>query len=98
MLAVAVVFALIASTVAFAPVSKFGASSVRAVSQISMTAKEGDTVPNVLFKARVRDESIGGSNPFKWKDVHTTDLFKGKRVVLFALPGGILLTNLDSFT
>lgn len=50
--------------------------------------KEGDRVPNVIFKARVRDESIGGENPFKWKDVSTNDLFANKRVVLFALPGG----------
>lgn len=59
-----------------------------------MTAKEGDSVPTVTFKARVRDESIGGSNPFDWKDVTTEDLFKGKRVVLFALPGGMwFITN-----
>lgn len=33
------------------------------------TVSEGQSIPNVPFKARVRDESIGGSNPFKWKDV-----------------------------
>jgi peroxiredoxin len=54
-----------------------------------MAAKEGDVVPNVVFKARVRDESIGGSNPFTWKDVSSNDLFKGKRVVIFSLPGGM---------
>lgn len=48
----------------------------------------GETLPNVIFKARVRDESIGGPNPFTWKDVSVNDLFKGKRAVLFALPGG----------
>lgn len=53
--------------------------------------KEGDTIPNIVFKARVRDESIGGPNPFTWKDVSTNDLFNGKRVVLFALPGGLIL-------
>lgn len=51
--------------------------------------KEGERVPNVVFKARVRDEKIGGPNPFKWKDVSTSDLFANKRVVLFALPGGL---------
>ena len=51
-------------------------------------ASEGADVPNVIFKGRVRDESIGGPNPFKWKDVSSEDLFKGKRVVVFALPGG----------
>lgn len=49
---------------------------------------EGQTVPDVVFKARVRDESIGGPNPFTFKDVKSSDLFKGKRVVLFSLPGG----------
>ncbi len=56
-----------------------------------MIAKEGDSVPNVIFKCRVRDEKIGGSNPFKWKDVSSDDLFKGKRSVIFALPGGIVI-------
>ena len=42
----------------------------------------------MVFKARVRDEKIGGENPFTWKDVTSEDLFKGKRVVIFALPGG----------
>lgn len=55
-----------------------------------MPVAEGETVPSVVFKARVRDESIGGPNPFTWKDVTSEDLFQGKRVVLFALPGGKL--------
>ncbi len=45
------------------------------------------TIPSVTFKTRVRNEALGGSNPFEWKDVTTDNLFKGKRVVLFALPG-----------
>lgn len=32
-------------------------------------------VPNVTFKTRVRDESIGGSNPFRWQDVTSADIF-----------------------
>merc|ERR1712205_31715 len=55
-------------------------------------AKEGDVVPDVIFKARVRDEKIGGDNPFTWKDVSTADLFKGKRVVIFSLPGAFTPT------
>lgn len=54
-----------------------------------MSATEGSAVPEVIFKARVRDESIGGPNPFTFKDVSSLELFKGKRCVLFALPGGI---------
>ncbi len=47
----------------------------------------GKKVPQVIFKTRVRDESIGGDNPYRWQDVSTNDYFKGKRVVLFSLPG-----------
>lgn len=50
------------------------------------------TVPNVVFKTRVRDESIGGSNPFRWQDVTTADIFKGKKVVIVALPGAFTPT------
>ncbi|MEE9397902.1 MAG: peroxiredoxin [Methylococcales bacterium] len=45
------------------------------------------TVPNVVFKTRVRDESIGGDNPFRWQDVSTDDIFKDKTIVVLALPG-----------
>ena len=47
----------------------------------SILVKEGDQVPDVVFKCRIRDELIGGSNPFTWKDVKSSDLFKGKRVI-----------------
>ena len=46
-----------------------------------------DSVPDVTFHTRVRNDALGGPNPFEWKDVTTADLFAGKRVVLFALPG-----------
>ncbi|WP_071518687.1 peroxiredoxin [Geitlerinema sp. PCC 9228] len=49
-------------------------------------------VPNVTFKTRVRDESIGGDNPFRWEDKTTQDIFGGKRVVVFALPGAFTPT------
>jgi hypothetical protein len=53
-----------------------------------MSLKEGDIVPSVTFKARVRDDTLPQPNPFKWKDVGTDELFRGKRCVLLALPGG----------
>lgn len=49
-------------------------------------------VPHVVFKTRVRDESIGGENPFKWQDTTTEDIFAGKRVVVFSLPGAFTPT------
>jgi len=51
-----------------------------------MSLKEGDTIPNVIFKTRIRNDS-NTDNPFEWKDVSTDDLFANKRCVLFALPG-----------
>ncbi len=44
-------------------------------------------VPDVIFKTRVRDESLGGENPFRWQDVTSQEIFGGKKIVLFALPG-----------
>ena len=45
------------------------------------------TVPAATFHTRVRNESLGGPNPFEWKNLTTDDVFSGKRIVLFALPG-----------
>ena len=49
-------------------------------------------VPDVTFHTRVRDESIGGDNPFRWQEVTTDELFAGKRVVVLALPGAFTPT------
>ncbi|MFB9947738.1 peroxiredoxin [Rhizobium puerariae] len=52
----------------------------------------GKRIPDVTFRTRVRDESIGGPNPFRWEDKTTADYFAGKRVVLFSLPGAFTPT------
>ncbi len=44
-------------------------------------------VPDVVFKARVKDESIEGNNPYRWEGVSSNAYFSGKRVILFSLPG-----------
>ena len=49
-------------------------------------------VPDVVFKTRVRDESVQGPNPFRWQDRTTEEIFGGKRVVLFSLPGAFTPT------
>ncbi len=49
-------------------------------------------VPSVTLKTRVRDQSVEGPNPFKWQDRSTDDIFSGKRVVFFALPGAFTPT------
>ena len=54
--------------------------------------KAGLKLPDVTFQTRVRDESVGGPNPFRWQPVTTADYFAGKRVVLFALPGAFTPT------
>ena len=54
--------------------------------------KIGVTLPEITFHTRVRDESIGGDNPFTWEDKTTDDYFKGKRVILFSLPGAFTPT------
>lgn len=45
--------------------------------------KEGDRIPAVTFRTRQNGD---------WKNVTTDDLFAGKRVVLFALPGAFTPT------
>lgn len=49
-------------------------------------------VPNVLFQTRVRDESVGGDNPYRWQPMSTQDYFAGKTVVVFSLPGAFTPT------
>lgn len=54
--------------------------------------KIGDTLPQITFHTRVRDELVGGPNPFRWQDMTTADYFAGKRVVIFSLPGAFTPT------
>lgn len=49
-------------------------------------------VPRVIFKTRVRDESVPGPNPYRWQDLSSDEIFKGRRVVLFSLPGAFTPT------
>ena len=51
-----------------------------------------ETVPSVVFKTRVRDESVPGPNPYRWQDLTTEEIFKGKKVIIFSLPGAFTPT------
>jgi peroxiredoxin len=56
------------------------------------TPNPPSTLPHVTFKTRVRDTSIQGENPFRWEDKTTEDIFGGKNIVLFSLPGAFTPT------
>ena len=49
-------------------------------------------VPDVIFKTRIRDGSVGGDNPFRWEERSSGSYFSNKRVVLFSLPGAFTPT------
>jgi len=51
-----------------------------------------ERVPFVKFQTRVRDEAVSGNNPYRWQEVTSDDYFKGKRVVVFSLPGAFTPT------
>ncbi|MEM0912249.1 MAG: peroxiredoxin [Pseudomonadota bacterium] len=53
---------------------------------------ETQAVPNTTFKTRVRNDALKTENPFEWKDLTSDDVFKGKNVVLFSLPGAFTPT------
>jgi len=52
----------------------------------------GRQIPDVTLKTRVRDESVGGPNPFRWQDRQTGEMFGKGRVVVFSLPGAFTPT------
>ena len=51
-----------------------------------------DYIPDVVFHLRERDESIGGDNPYKWVRRMSSELFGGKKVIIFGLPGAFTPT------
>jgi peroxiredoxin len=52
--------------------------------------RDGERIPSVTFKVRVRNLDTKSDNPFVWKDVTSDTLFSGKRNVVFAVPGAFV--------
>lgn len=53
---------------------------------------EGSRVPEAVFKIRVGDGPVCGDDSGRWQDVTTTEVFAGKKVIVFALPGAFTPT------
>ena len=50
------------------------------------------SIPDVTLKTRVRDDTLGGPNPFRGQDLAVREEFAGKKVVVFSLPGAFTPT------
>ena len=59
---------------------------------------KGFELPQVTFRTRVRNDELGGDNPYEWRNVSSSFLFGGKEVILkkrcivFSLPGAFTPT------
>lgn len=49
----------------------------------------GDMVPDVRLKVRVRCKDGDTPDAFDWRDIQSADLFRKKKVVMFAIAGGM---------
>ncbi|MEK9673630.1 MAG: peroxiredoxin [Rhodospirillaceae bacterium] len=57
-----------------------------------MVSQTNSKVPHSRFQVRVRNNAIEGPNPYEWKEITTDDVFRGKTIILFALPGAFTPT------
>ena len=49
-------------------------------------------IPNVMHMLRVRDESIGGDNPYRWEQKTTHEIVGRGKNIIFSLPGAFTPT------
>uniref|UniRef100_A0A0G4F4K1 Thioredoxin domain-containing protein n=1 Tax=Chromera velia CCMP2878 TaxID=1169474 RepID=A0A0G4F4K1_9ALVE len=99
---VALAFGLFATANAFMPAVRTQRASLRrhgmgACSSLQMALKEGDKVPSCSWPIRKYMGSTyttpdGKVNPYIWDTLNTDDVFKGRRVVVFSLPGAFTPT------
>ena len=61
---------------------------MKAIEKLGSSVNVGEKVPFIIFKTRTTD--AGGN--YVWKDMTTNDYFKGKKVILFSLPGAFTPT------
>lgn len=54
--------------------------------------QEGTVAPKVTLQCRKRDPNVKGPNKFCWDPVKTKDLYKNRRIIIFALPGAFTPT------
>tara|TARA_S200002703_G_scaffold58810_1_gene51066 strand:+ start:180 stop:791 length:612 start_codon:yes stop_codon:yes gene_type:complete len=47
---------------------------------------------DVTFRTRVRDDSVGGVNPYRWQDVTIKELMANRRILIVTLPGAFTPT------
>ena len=53
---------------------------------------EGKIAPKVILEVRKRDNRVKGNNKFSWDMLDTNNIYKNKRIIIFALPGAFTPT------
>lgn len=53
---------------------------------------EGKMAPKVILEVRKRDNRVKGNNKFSWDMLDTNNIYKNKRIIIFALPGAFTPT------
>jgi peroxiredoxin len=53
---------------------------------------EGKMAPKVILEVRKRDNRVRGNNKFSWDMLDTNNIYKNKRIIIFALPGAFTPT------
>lgn len=68
-------------------------SSKRKGSAKQRQAQDGDRVPSTVLKVRVLCSGADEKTCLGWKEITFNDLCKGKRILVFGVPGGIAVAS-----